>query len=136
MTNTEQIEYSVACFQQGDLEAVLGLMAENVDFRPSGPAELLPWARPRYGRAEVAQYFNDLLEAVDYESFEAEKFLADGDEVVVLGRARMRLKATDRVFDTDWTLRFELNDGQVVRYRDVWDTGAALEAFGLVRRGD
>ena len=64
MTNTEQIEYSVACFQQGDLEAVLGPMAEEVDFRPSGPAELLPWARPRYGRAEVAQYFDDLLEDI------------------------------------------------------------------------
>ncbi len=125
------IKNSIGCFTRGDLEGVLALMAENVDFRPSGPPELLPWARQRCGPQDVAQYFADLLAIVDYKLFEPEKYLADGDEVIVLGRARMCIKATGRALDTEWLLRFELDDGQIVRYRDLWDTGAAVQALGL-----
>jgi len=125
------IQQAVESFVRGDLEAVLAAMSEDVDFRPSGPPSLLPWARPRRGPREVAQYLEELLGAAEYESFEPEKFFADEDEVVVVGRARMRMKATGRRFETGWTLRFELAGGKVVRYRDSWDTGTALEALGL-----
>lgn len=55
--------------------------------------------------------------SVDYELFEADKYLADDDEVVALGRAVMRFKATGRRIETDFVLRFEICGGEIVRYR-------------------
>lgn len=135
--NRRIIETAVADFVAGDLEAVLGILAEDVDFRPSGPTALLPWAEARRGRDGVRRYFEDLLTRVEYELFEAERYLADGDLVVVLGRARMRFRDTGRVVETDWVLRFRLAAGYVVEYRDSWDTAAgavALHGEGLAGR--
>lgn len=132
LKNVQLIQKAVDSFRCGDLEGAMADMAEDIDFLPCGPPDLLPWVRQRRGTDGsdgVAGHFADILAAVDYELFEAEKYLADDHEVAVLGRAVMRFKATGQVIETDFVLRFEVRAGEIVRYRDSWDTAAAVRAL-------
>ncbi|MEM8962855.1 MAG: nuclear transport factor 2 family protein [Acidobacteriota bacterium] len=123
------VEAAVAAFTRGDLEAVLGAMADDVDFLPSGPTEHLTWTANRRGPSGVQAYFAELLAQVDYEHFSGDRFLVDGDDVFVVGNAKMLFKATGRRIETGWVGCFTVKGERIVRYRDYWDTASALLAL-------
>ena len=70
-----------------------------------------------------------LASTVEYTTFEPREFIAQGDQVVVIGSERARVKATGRVVDTDWVMVFTIRDGKVVRFRDYYDTAPSLAAL-------
>lgn len=66
---------------------------------------------------------------MEIQRFEPREFIAQGDQVVVLGEERMRIKATGRIAENRWVMVFALRDGRIVRFREFDDTAAVAAAF-------
>lgn len=125
--NARTVEAIYAAFGRGDLASILNSLAEQVEWQHPGPD--IPWGGARHGRAAVAQFFAALVEHVDMEQFVPEQFVARGDDVIVLGRERARVKSSGRVYETEWVHVWSLEGGSVIRFREYTDTAAILGAL-------
>ena len=78
-------------------------------------------ARPGPGRRVLPV----LSSLVDFEHFEPQAFIADGDRVVVLGVSRSTVKGgSGRSFDESWCHVFTIRDGKVAKFYEYLDTAA------------
>jgi ketosteroid isomerase-like protein len=125
MTNSDIIRSAYDAFVRGDLDAVLSTLDETIEWVTPGPSEL-PIAGRRRGLEEVAVFFQTLNEMIQFERFEPLEFIEQGDRIVVLGEDTIRVRATGRTVDYDWTHFFEMRDGKAVRFREYGDTAALV----------
>ncbi len=126
--NTQVVEGTFANFGRGDVPGVLAALAEDVEWLIPGPS-IIPYAGLRRGHEEVSQFFMALGGAVEFEQFEPREFVAQGDTIIVIGFERGRVRATRKMFDNPWAMRFLLRDGQVVTFHSYEDTAAVAAAF-------
>jgi ketosteroid isomerase-like protein len=119
----EVVKEAYAAFARGDMNAVLALIPEEVDWRVVGPSNL-PYATNCRTRAEVQRYFEDLLAAEDITNFEPREFIDAGEHVVVIGFVAVVVKATGNAFESEWVHVFTVKDGLVHRWLEFFDTAA------------
>lgn len=114
----------------GDVPAILGTLAEGVEWEYGVNSTEVPWLQPRRGRAEVAKFFEELA-AVGISKFQPKAFFENGNIVVALIDLEATVKATGRkVIEEDevhiW--RFD-EQGRVIRFRHRVDTHQHLMAL-------
>jgi ketosteroid isomerase-like protein len=126
--NLKVVRSLFECFGRGDVPALLGLLDGDVDWHIKGPAEV-PYFGPRRGHEGALDFFGKLGTSVEFENFAPQEFLAGGDNVVVVGTERGRVRATGKSFDNDWAMVFTLRDGKITKFRSHEDTAAVAEAF-------
>jgi len=115
-------------FGRGDVPAILDLLREDVEWIAEGPPEL-PWAGVYRGRDGCVQFFTRIGQHAEFERFEPREFVAQGEQVVVLGWERGRARSTGRTFENHWAMAFTLRDGEVAAFRLYEDTAAVAAAF-------
>jgi ketosteroid isomerase-like protein len=126
--NTDTVKLLYAAFGRGDKATLVEGFADDVEWQIAGPAAI-PICGSRHGREQVAQFFTVLADTLETQQFEPREFIAQDDTVVVLGHERQRARSTGRSYEGDWVQVFTLRDGKVVKYREYFDTAAALAAF-------
>lgn len=126
MTPTDLVRETYAAFGRGDLPAVLAACAEDVDWRSCGPSAA-PYTGNYVGRDGVRRFFETLLAAIRLTSFEPQRFLADGDTIVVLGKEGGTVVATGRAMQYEWAHVFVVRDGRIAAFREFADA-APIEA--------
>lgn len=126
-TNLQAIQAAYAAFGSGDMPALLALIDTQVEWLNPGASEV-PWAGRFSGHDGVGAFFTALGTAVDFEAFAPETFMAEGDQVVVLGHERARVKATGKTYDTRWAHAFTLSGGKVVKFHEYNDSAAIAAA--------
>ena len=134
--NVAIVQRGYEAFGRGDLQTLLDLFAENIEWITPGPPEL-PTAGHRHGRQEVADFFQTLGQTFDFERFEPKEFIAQGDRVVVVGDDTLRLKSGGARLDFEWVHVFDMRDGKVTRFREYGDMTpivAELRAAQVVGR--
>ena len=99
--NIEVVKRGYEAFGRGDVNGLLALCAENVEWASSGPSEM-PTAGIRRGREQVAQFFQAVNQVFEIQRFEPKQFIAQGDQVVVLGDDTAKVKATGKVVTEEW----------------------------------
>ena len=83
--NTQLVKDAYAAFQRRDIDTILNLLDDAVDWHGViGTEEVLPQAGPRRGRAAVAEFFKQVGEATTFDTFEPREFIAQGDKVAVM----------------------------------------------------
>jgi uncharacterized protein len=127
--NVRIVQEAYAAFQRGEVQGVLNMLVEDVEWITPGPPDVMPVAGKRRGRQQVAQFFATLSEQEDVELFEPGEYIAQGDKVVALIKYRGRVKATGRAAEVDLVHVFTIRDGKIQRFREYFDTAAALEAY-------
>ncbi len=131
MSKENNIELARAfyeAFEEDNLDAALDLLDEDIVWEFQGP-KAIPYTGIFRGKEQVAGFFKAISEYVEAEEFNVEEFLAEGDNVVVLGDERMRVKSTGQTFSMGWADIFTFKDGRLVRFREYTDTGAMLLAY-------
>lgn len=131
--NVAMIEHLFAAFSRGDVETILGSLAEDVDWQGpvSDHADFLPWAGRRRGRGEVAEYFRAFAGASRWHPMEDVVFTAAGDRVVVEGRNRNEARATGRPYQHQWVMVFTFDgQGRIARFRHYYDPADITHALG------
>jgi ketosteroid isomerase-like protein len=117
---------------EGDLAAILNLITDDVEFVPpisSRPSPVAGSGQVWRGGRGVEEYLRTVAEAYEFQVFEPGEFIVDQDNVVVLGRERCRVRATDRVVKVKWVQVFTFRDGRVCRHREYTDTAAWEAGF-------
>jgi ketosteroid isomerase-like protein len=115
-------------FGQGNIPAILDVLAEDVEFHEP-PGGEPPFTGTYYGRDGAETFFGEMLSAVDVLMLEPHEFVVQGGTVVALGHYRFRAKATRRTYDTDWAMVWWLRGGKVVKFQIHDDS--ATEAAAL-----
>jgi ketosteroid isomerase-like protein len=129
MTNKEIVQDMYAAFAEGDIPRLLSNVAENCQWTTPGSKDLVPTAGVYSGRTQIAQFFATLGGSIEFDSFEPRQFLADGDQVAVVGHYKARLKGSRETAASDWMMLFTLQAGKLVRFQEFYDTGTVERAF-------
>ena len=127
--NVRIVQNAYDAFKRGDIEGLLQLVADDVEWITPGPSDIMPAAGQRRGREGVADFFSSLSTQEDVELFEPQEYIAQGEKVVALSKYRGRVKTTGRTAETDLVHVFDIKDGKVQRFREFFDTAAVLDAF-------
>jgi ketosteroid isomerase-like protein len=123
--NVEVVRRGYEAFGRGDLDALLNLLDDDIEWISSGPPEL-PTAGMRRGRRQVGEFFDAVNQLFEIQRFEPESYIAQGDRVVVLGGDTSRVRATGKILDFDWAHVFTLRNGKVVAFHEYIDTAAIV----------
>ncbi len=127
--NMKAVERIYTAFGQGDIPAMLNLLAEDIDWLFSGPADI-PFAGRYRGREQVARFLKIVGETIEIEQFEPQEFITKGNKVVVLGHEQMRVKSNGRTLETDWVHVFTLRNSKVVKINELYyDIATIVAAF-------
>src|SRR6187455_2164154 len=130
--NTQIVKDAYAAFGRGDVNAILALLDENVEWEGvKGTEGVAPHAGKRQGKAAVGQFFQQLGSTLDFQLFEPREFVAQGDSVVAIGRYKATVKATKKVSESDWVMVFNFRNGKIVRFREFTDSAAVIRAYGV-----
>jgi ketosteroid isomerase-like protein len=119
--NLEAVQGIYEAFGRGDVEAILGVLADDVDFASEPDQDIAPW-HGRRTKAEVPAFFQALGETIDVTEFTPLTFTTSDTDVQAVIRFGMTVRATGRsgVMDIHHWWRFR--DGKVVQYRGTEDT--------------
>ena len=112
---------------RADIQALLGAFHADVEWRVPAMAGV-PFAGARRGRDQVGAFFGQLAQVQDIVEFHPERFIAQGDTVVALGRFVMHVKSTGRQSASDWAHVWRLADGKVTHFQEYVDTAAVIRA--------
>jgi ketosteroid isomerase-like protein len=120
----------------GSAPEVLELFADEIEMRsvldPEVPGELGGTHR---SRAEAAEYFAALSRDWEMLYYDVDRFIAEGDEVVMVGRCGYRNKTTGREVHTPKVDLWHFENGRATRFSEYYDTlglATAAEAAELV----
>src|ERR1700692_1460501 len=123
--NVQTVKDFFAAIGRGDREALLALVAEDIEWII--PGKDWPLAGTRHGHAGLA----DLLETASKSmetSTEPREFVEEGDRVLVVGFAKGKIKATNKTFVDDWIFAITVRDGRLTNIREHIDTQALAGA--------
>lgn len=131
--NVQVVKDAYAAFQRGDIQGVLALVDENVDWHAiKGGEGVAPHAGRRNGRVAVAEFFSQLGGSMEFSKFEPREFVAQGDQVAVIGEYSATVKTTGHSLASDWVMVFTIRDGKVVRFREWTDSAQLVRAYGTL----
>jgi ketosteroid isomerase-like protein len=128
--NTTLVQDAYAAFGRNDRKALLGAMSEDIDWHGViGAGANVPMTGKRNGHAQVAKFFDQVAENIDFSRFEPREFVAERDKVVCLGRYAGKVKKTGRAFDSDFVMVFTVRNGKIATFREYMDAANITAAF-------
>jgi uncharacterized protein len=127
-TPVDVVRAHFEAIKRHDRAALMATLTEDVDWQVVGP-ETLAFGGNFKGRAEVQRFFSAAAGACEFLEFAADRMIADGDTVVVLGHERVRVKATKREWSTNWVQVYTVRDDAICRFREYTDTAAIAAAY-------
>ena len=130
--NIQTVKDFFAAIGRGDREALLALVAEDIEWII--PGEDWPLAGTRHGHAGLADLLETASKSIET-STEPREFVAQGDRVLVVGFARGKIKATNKTFEDDWIFAITVRDGRLTNIREYVDTQALARASQMDASG-
>jgi uncharacterized protein len=132
-TNMQVVKDAYAAFQRGDIDGVLALVDDSVEWEAvKGTEGVVPTAGVRRTRRGVAEFFSQLAQWADFQQFEPREFIAQGDQVVAVGSYKLTVKPTSKRVAADWVMVFTIRNGRIVRFREWTDSAQLVQAFSPV----
>lgn len=117
-----------AAFSRGDVAVIIAGLADNVSWEYEAPSEILS-SGTRRSPQEVSEYFSALAGQAENHNLQMTDFLSSDDSVAVFGRYQGTVKATGIRVDTPVAHYFKFRDGKIVRFVQLSNTAATLEAI-------
>ncbi len=119
--NVKTIQGIYEAFGRGDVQAILDVLADDVDFASEPDQRIAPWHGQR-SKADVPAFFQALGDTVDVTEFTPLAFASNDTDVMVVIRFGMTVKATKKSGMMDLHHWWRFRDGKVVMYRGTEDT--------------
>ena len=118
-TNIELVKKGYEAFTTGDIDAVMNLFDDNIEWVQPGDSAI---SGTYHGKGELGQFISRLAEKSTTAT--PRRFLADGDTVVMLGETTAD-NETSEVAQV-----FTLRNGKTVRVQGYADTAVMERIFG------
>jgi len=129
--NTSIIKSVYEAFARGDIESLLGKLADNVEWIVPGHEDGIPYAGTYHGRIGARDFFSALGGSIVYDQFEPLRFVAEQDQVAVFGHYHGTIQANAREVETTWAMEWTLKDGKVTNFRVYEDTATIAAGFAF-----
>ena len=129
--NVQIIQDLYAAFGRGDMPAILGLLAEDVDWHFVGQPTDVPFAGYRKGHQEMIEFFTIVAQNCEVYEFGPHEVSSFGDRVLSLGHERVGVKSTGKTFESDWVHLITVRNGKIVRLQEFYDTATMAAAFRM-----
>jgi ketosteroid isomerase-like protein len=125
--NITTVQAIYEAFGTGDVEAILAVTADDVDFASEPDSKLAPW-HGRRSKAEMPAFFGAIYENLDVTEFTPLTFTSSDTDVNAVIRFGFTVKATGKsgVMDIHHWWRFD-DAGKVVLYRGTEDTALVAD---------
>jgi ketosteroid isomerase-like protein len=118
--NVEFVKGVYGAFGRGDVPAVLGAFADDIEWFES---EGMPYGGVYRGPEAVAQnVFGPITEDIDSFALVTEEFLDSGETVAAVVRYTGTGKATGKALDLPAVHVWDVRDGKLARFRQFIDT--------------
>jgi uncharacterized protein len=131
--NIQTVKDFFAAIGRGDREALLSLVAEDIEWII--PGEDWPLAGTHRGHAALAAVLQKASEEVETTYPKPPEFVAQGDRVMVIGVATGKIKATNKPFKDEWVFDITVRNGKVAHIREYIDTQALARASQIDASG-
>jgi uncharacterized protein len=83
---------------EGDIPTRLSLVTDDFGVTFFG-SEKIPWAGRWRGKDGLGRFLGTIADALEFQVFSPDEFMAAGNNVVVLGHERCRVRATGKLVD-------------------------------------
>ena len=117
----------------GSFEEILDLFDDEVEMRsvlsPDIPHEISGTHRTK---AEAINYFAGLARDWEMLAYDVDRFIADGDDIVMVGRCAWRNRATGKVVDTPKVDIWHFENGKITRFLEMFDSLGFVRALGAI----
>jgi ketosteroid isomerase-like protein len=118
--NVEFVKGVYGAFARGDVPAVLGAFADDIEWFE---AEGMPYGGLHRGPDAVAQnVFGPITEDIDGFALAIEEFLDSGESVATVVRYTGTGKATGKALNVPAVHLWDVRDGKLARFRQFIDT--------------
>ena len=129
-SNIETTKKGYEFFERGDIPALIKEMIdENCTWISPGPKDKLPWAGTFKGKQEIANFFAQVGQNLEFSEFAPREMIEQGDTVVVLGTLAGRAKKTGKSIKNEWAHVFKYRQGKIVFFQEYIDTAADVLAM-------
>ena len=129
-SNVEATKKGYECFQRGYIPSLIrDLLDDNCVWISPGPNEKLPWAGTFKGKHEIANFFAQVAQNLEFSEFAPREMIEQGETVVVLGTLAGRAKKTGKAVKNEWAYVFKFRQGKVVFFQEYIDTAADVLAM-------
>ncbi|MEP7242721.1 MAG: nuclear transport factor 2 family protein [Gammaproteobacteria bacterium] len=122
------IETLYAAFEKGDVEAIVALMDDSVEWVAPGPA-IIPFAGTFKGKEGIRRFFTMAVERLEVRDQKVTGFLSKRGLVAALGFEDMLVKSTGKTYRSNWVHLYTLRHGKIVKFEEFVDTAAQAAAF-------
>jgi ketosteroid isomerase-like protein len=126
--NTELVHRAYQHFKNADIQSVLGLLSEDVEWTLF-EIEGVPFSGTRRGSERVGEFFSQVFDTEEVLHFEPRELVAEGDKVVAFGHYAWRVKSTGREYESDFVHVFSVREGKVARFQEFMDTAVVGAAY-------
>jgi ketosteroid isomerase-like protein len=92
------------------------------------PGKNWPLAGTHRGHAGLADLLQKAFEMLEISYPEPPEFVAQGDRVLVVGFARGKVKATNKMFEDHFVFAITVRNGKLTNVREYIDTQALAQA--------
>jgi uncharacterized protein len=123
----EKVEELYDAYRKRDWNAILSVLAKDVEITHSPE---LPWGGNYRGHTGARQFLAAVTVHLD-SRIVIERLIDAGDQVVAIGRAVGKVRATRLEFDVPMVHIWTFRDGQVTAMRSYMDNATMLPALGL-----
>jgi len=126
--NVQIVKDAYAAFGRGDIQGLLALFADDIEWIIPGEWPLAGTYRRRAG---VAGLFQKVSEMLEISFLETREFVAQGDRVLVVCFSGGRVTGTNRTYEHHEVLAFTVLNGKVTNVREYIDTLALARSFEM-----
>jgi ketosteroid isomerase-like protein len=135
MANVDTIRAIYADYRMGNIEGILGRVAENVEWEYAYEDRGIPWLAPHRGHEGVRAFFQALKVHLAFEKFEITNVLGEGSVAIALVSMEALVLTTNRrIVQREDAHVWHFDDGgRVRRFRHMADTLQHAIAFDIAR---
>jgi ketosteroid isomerase-like protein len=120
--NIKTVQLVYEAFGRGDVDAILAVVTDDVDWASEADSTVAPWHGVHKGKGEVPKFFAAIASNLEVLEFTPLTFASNETDVLTVVRFAMRVPATGKQGAMDLHHWFRFRDGKVERYRGTEDT--------------
>lgn len=127
MENVRRVQEVYRAIASGNYVAFMDFLSEDIELEIVGPP-VIPIVGHWRGKQEVGEAVQQNFALLEDQKPEIQTVVAQGDTVILVGRETGRFRPTGLPYTVHWVQIFTLRNGKAIRFRELFDSAAMLEA--------
>lgn len=115
----------------GDVNGIVGLMSDDVEWEIPGNEDLASWVGFKKGKSGVNEFYTLLNENTKNLIFRVDKLFVDGEQAVAIGYVSTIMLKTNKVFNSYFMAHFTVSDKQITKYFFAEDSFRLTKALAV-----